>query len=201
MATITELKAKIADDINRTDLTSQISDAVQQAVDFYSVEALWFQEERASNTTEQGEPLYELPEDFLSLHTLYVTVNSAKYPLNQMQMAQFEARHIDDSLEGEPTDFTIYDQQIKLGPTPDAEYLLTMHYLRFIDPPSSGMNNYTERLLGQLINARAKHILYADTIRDPSEALVQRNREAEILGQIYKKQSLHNSFTKVVKYI
>lgn len=199
MATITELKAKIANDLTRSDLTTQIDEAIQEAVDFYHPEVLWFQEDRASNTTSIGEPLYPLPEDYLSLDSFYITVNSSKYPLNQLGMHEFEEKYTDTEEQGEPCDFCIYDQQLKLGPTPSEEWPITLHYIRFIDAPASGENNYTSRLVKQLISARAKHIIYADTIKDSAQASVQGAREMQILAQIRKKNTLHHSQTRVRK--
>ena len=201
MATITELQARIKKDLNRTDLDDEILEAIQDAVDFHSVESFWFQEDRATNTTEDAEPLYPLPEDYLSLQALYITINTAKYKLRQLSPLEFEALHFDETHKGEPTDFTIYDQQLKLGPTPDAEYTLTIYYSRYFSSPSSGSNDYTIGLLGQLIAARAKYILYADTIKDMNEAAVQSTREVRILGQLYKRNALYASNTRVDKYL
>ena len=53
MATFGALKAKVADDLVRTDLDTQIADAVNEAIADYKTERFWFNEYRTDNVLEK----------------------------------------------------------------------------------------------------------------------------------------------------
>jgi hypothetical protein len=67
MSTYTQLQSRIADDINRTDLTSQIQQCILLAIQHYKNERFWFNETSATLTTTVSSAQVGAPSDILRI--------------------------------------------------------------------------------------------------------------------------------------
>lgn len=202
---LSDLKSRIADEINRTDLTSQINLAIRSAITFYSTETLFFQQERVTANTTADQEYYALPVDFVTLNSLRITINSNNNYLLRERTNEFFEEIYDgpDVYTGNPQYWTIYDQQLRLSPIPDDSYPLTMNYVKRL--ASLGADTDTNRLIEdleeQLIRARAKWDLYENVIKDHTEAALMKAQEMEVKDQVKKKTGLYNSTTTITRYL
>lgn len=129
MATYADLIEKIHEDLFLSNHTSQISSAISTAIEVYEPERFWFNEIRATTTTANGQEWYDLPSDFLDIDTLTVTVNNNAYPLLQRDFKTIDDWFITASTyTGYPSDYCIYDEQLRLYPVPNGAYTMTIAY-------------------------------------------------------------------------
>jgi len=130
MSTYGELTAKILDDLDRDDITSQAQDAIQAAIAEFTPRAWWFLEARATAQTVDGQEFFPLPDDYESELMLSIDYGNNNVPMSERTMAWMEGVQSDSSRTGRPTDYCIWDEQLRFYPVPDGAYTLTMSYRR-----------------------------------------------------------------------
>jgi len=178
MSTLAIMKARIADELSRSDLTSQIALAISDAIAAYEDERFLFNESRnVVFSTTASQEFYDST-DAAAIGTInkidyaVVTVNGDVQELRYQTPEDME--HLSDGVPatGAPWDYTFYDQQIRLYPTPDAAY--TVRFAANViaaAPASDGETGnpwmtYAERL----IRSRAKNELALHVTKDMEEA-------------------------------
>jgi hypothetical protein len=190
MATLAAVKARIADEINRTDLTTQIGYAVSDAIKLYQARRFRFNQARSSFSTTNGAEFYTtstIPDDIAEIDSLRLTVNGRYVTLDRWSFRVMEDVASTTSTEAQPRAWAWYAQQIRLYPIPDAAYTLTISYLQKIDEPAEGASNVWTDEAGALIRHAAKRIVLADVLQDgqaaglcaQAEALEYRRHQTE----------------------
>ena len=162
------LKARIADELSRSDLTSQISNHVLDAIKRLENEAFWFNQAEATLNTAQGDRLYALPGDFLKISALKATYQDSDWLLNPRSLAwQYDLSDI----QGSPTTYVIHRESLTLYPTPDRVYTLTLGYLKRLATLSADTdsNEWTAEA-EEMIRAAACETLCRGILRDPGWA-------------------------------
>ena len=120
LSTYSELKTSIANWLNRSDLTDEISD------DFIKlVEA-----EYTSFTIDSE--LETLPTGFLQVRDFFIVSGSTKYSLTYMAPTQMDQTK-GGSTSGRPNTYTILGDNFRFAPTPDGTYTATINYYKAID--------------------------------------------------------------------
>ena len=169
MATYLETQTRIANELNRTNLTSEIRLAILSAIEYYGKRRWWFNEESTTLVTVSSTAYVALPSDFIEMDKLEITTTST-LPLNQTT--------INDMLEwrsttstGEPSDYCLYQNRIELYPTPDAVYSLPIHYIKSLTVLAADTDtNLWLTDMEELVRLHAKKMLYAEKIRDTNSA-------------------------------
>lgn len=130
MANLATCRNRVLDELNRSgQLTAQAHTAIQDAVDFFKRRHFWFNEERATNNTQDGVEYYALPSDFGDVISLNINVNDNVYELIRRTHEQMEARYIHaNNYTGEPMDYEIIRNELRLGPVPSSARTLEMVY-------------------------------------------------------------------------
>lgn len=168
-ATMSTIIAQVLDDLYRTDLTSQATTAIIDAVKHYERKPWWFMEERATSSTVAGQEYYALPADFGVMDSLVINIGSTKYPLTRRSQEQ-----IDDwaevSATGAPTDYALYDQQIRLWLVPNDTYTMTMSYRAKLPELTAAASNAWTNICGELIRRRAAADLAFTILQDADRA-------------------------------
>lgn len=138
ITTYTELKASIADFLNRDDLTSVIPDFIaiseaqmQREIRHYSMEK--------RSTAEVDTRFSELPSDFLEPIRMHLEEQSTRLELISLD-DMLEFRDNNNNATGLPTSYAITGGAVELYPTPDEAYNLEMVYYSDIDK-LSGSNS------------------------------------------------------------
>lgn len=124
ITTYAELKAAVADFLNREDLASAVPTFISLAEAQLARDVRhWKQEKRVETTLDEQ---YEnLPDDYLQLVSLGLTDGTR---LELISVAEMEARKQANLTAGKPAYFRISADQIEFYPAPSASYTLSMQY-------------------------------------------------------------------------
>ena len=143
LATYSDLKTSIANWLNRSDLTSEISEdfIVLTEKDFNSKLRI-----RKMNATDSSFSInaetVALPNGFLQVRDFYIVEGSTKHPLNYITPAQMDQIK-GSSTSGMPETFTILGDNFRFAPTPSSTYTGVLNYYKEFDPLSnSNTSNY-----------------------------------------------------------
>lgn len=176
MTTLADLQARIATDLTRPDLTSQIANAVSDAIKLYERSRFWFNVTRQFTfNTVINQAVYtasDMAQIPLIIRIenlfLYTVAPSTIYELDRYEPADFEYLTGSNTGPGKPTAFTYVDQTIQLWPTPSQVYSLRphMHY-KFAPLVNPTDTNSWCTDAEELIRTHAKLILYTDVLEDP----------------------------------
>src|SRR5512147_2067532 len=129
MSTLTNLKNKIAEDLHRSDCTTQRNDAVVSAIKHYERQPFWFLEGRAELTTSASQTWYGPPSDLKGFDSLLVTISGTKTPVDRVHSSEIDE---DDpgNVTGIPSEWAYYNDNLRFYPTPNAAYVMTLSYQR-----------------------------------------------------------------------
>lgn len=178
MSDLGTMKTRIESELSRTDLTSEIQDEIISAIEHYKHHRFHFNEQEKTAPTVASEQYIALPDDFIELDKLRITVNSRTYPLEPVTFGA--VTDIDESTyTGIPVRYAIYNQQIRLYPTPNAVFTLTLSGLQGLDALSADSDTNAWMTDGEeLIRSRARaatqiNYLYDDAIKTESIMFAQ----------------------------
>ena len=165
MTTFGLMQDRIADELARTDLTSQIKLAVQTSIDHYERQRFYFNEQRSTASTVASQQNYALPTDFMTADLVLCTANSVRSELRIVTWAELEAATWSTTDIGIPAWVAFNDQQMWLWPIPRAVYTITMSYVRRLaDVSATGDTNAWFTSGEEIIRQRAKAVLKIDTL-------------------------------------
>ena len=143
LATYSDLKTSIANWLNRTDLTSEISEdfIVLTEKDFNSKLRI-----RKMNATDSSFSInaetVALPSGFLQVRDFYIVEGGTKHSLTYITPAQMDQIK-GSSTSGMPETFTILGDNFRFAPIPSSSYTATINYFKEFDPLSaSNTTNY-----------------------------------------------------------
>ena len=146
ISTYAELKTSIANWLNRSDLTSEISgDFIKLTEADFNAKLRIRQMEQIDTLTINSETV-SVPSGFIAVRSLYLLVSSTKYPLEYITPGNmFEIRG--GSRTGRPRSYTIESdngtEQFRFGPAPDTSYTGYLSYYKNITTLSdSNTSNY-----------------------------------------------------------
>ena len=189
MTTFATLKARIADELSRSDIDSQIENHVLDAIKRYRTKPWFFGQTEATLNTAANDRDYALPGDFLAVETLKVTFNNDDYLLHSRSLAWIN--NLSTDVTGQPNIYALYREQLRLYPVPDDTYTLTLSYLYFATTPSADTDE-TEWTgdAEELIRASACRTLCLTVLRDPQYARMWGEVEAGALHALDRRNAL-----------
>lgn len=200
-ATLAELRNKICSDLNRMtdgDMTASVEDEIRVSIKSYEKERFRFLEERATASTVDGEEFVALPSNFRDMDSLKITVGTNSYTLTEQSYTTLEA-WASSANEGQPTDYAIYGEQIRLYPIPNDAYTLTMSYYKELDELTATNSGNAWTNDGQLlIRSTTLQTLYSLQIKDydaAQAASVTVDRELARHRRITA-ENLHTGYTR-----
>lgn len=177
MATFAQLKAKIADDVARSDLTSQIEHEVLAAIEDCSIERFWFNETRGYTfSTVAGTSDYTISptaaiQDFVKVDSVKATIGGNPVVLDRYDADEIDTLIAYNGTDGQPYCYGYYNQTFRLYPIPGDIYTVRVagHYKLTALSADGDTNAWTVEGY-ELIRARAKSRLYVNVIRNQQEA-------------------------------
>lgn len=197
MATLGDLKARIADELLRSDLASQIAKSIASAVAHYGRREFYFNQTRVSGTlnTVANQEWYgsgDLPAIATSPRIISLTLvnNSTRYQITRRTFDELEELANDSVSGGTPTDWAYWRQQLRLWPIPNQVWPITVNYIGRLGLPAqdTDANAWTlEEDAEELIRTRAKIDLLVNVIRRPDmgeELALLRSQEAAALAEL-----------------
>jgi hypothetical protein len=184
MTTYLIMQNRIADELVRDDLATQIQKAINDAIKSWEGIRLKFNEKRYLINTVANTEYYSLAtptllteaglavgtgETVIEHDSLTCTVNNFPYPLNERTEGWF-ARNQTTTYTGQPDSFGIFANTLRLFPIPDAVYPINIAagLARLAPNPLTADNDSNDWLIeGEpLTRQQAKLILYRDLLRD-----------------------------------
>lgn len=174
-STFLQMQQRIADDLDRTDLNSQIKLAINRAINHYKTEPFWFKESSSSfpAVVNQEEYVYgtgSVPSDVEMIDIMECQLNGSKSPMVEITPFELEAKQSLLAV-GEPREYAQYQNRIKLYPIPNQAATILIKYTKSYtdlsaDSDTSDWLTYAE----DLIEARARWWLNMRVIKDIAAA-------------------------------
>jgi len=173
--TLGGLKAKIADDLARSDLTTQIEDAITTSIAFFQKKRFWFNETRSKTfATVAGQSAYTSSDDsdiplFLDLDAVFLADSSDnRFELDVINPAEMHMLLGNGAAAGQPTCYAYFDKAFLFHPIPDAAYTITPmgHYLLAAPTDDSDTDNAWITEGFEMIRSHAKAYLYTHVIKN-----------------------------------
>jgi hypothetical protein len=180
------MQNRIADDLVRDDLSTQIKNAINDAIELQEGERYSFNERRYLINTVSGQEYYDLVaptlltvaggavplgETVIEFDSITTTVSNWPYRLYPRTQQWFDD-YAGPTYLGQPDSYALFNQQMRIFPIPDAgsPYPMVISCLARIGPNPLVNDADTNAWMtdgAALIRAQAKMLLCRDVIRDP----------------------------------
>lgn len=197
MSTYGELQARIADDLIRDDLTSQIQQNILLAIQHYKNERFWFNETEATDAMTVGSAQVGAPSDLLRIDHLYIVISGKNVELMPKDLNTIlEYR---PTTNGRPRAYCFHRNQFEFDRQANDTYTLRLYYVKELTALSSSSDTNGWTTDGEdLIVFHAEKKLYANVIKDQAKAVVAAAQEREALMAL-KSLSLARTTTGYTK--
>lgn len=189
MGTMADLKDRIAREIHRSGMETEIGEAVSDAIKDYQTVRFAFNQTRDTFSTVAGTEFYAdsiIPDDIAEVDSLTITVNGRDVTLPPWPFSVMERIQTTANSRGQPQAWCWYAEQIRLYPVPDAVYTVTVSYLQKLEEPASGSSNAWTDEAEQLIRHSAKKRLYRDVLMDANSAVASDGAESNAYRQLMR---------------
>lgn len=195
MSTLSQMRSRIADDLDRSDLSTQIDKAINRAIEYHEKERFWFNETSGTLTTVANQESYSSSDaafiaNILDVDLVRITfATTDKEELDRKDFNYIQELNNGNST-GRPTYWAWYQNKIYLSIIPNAAWTITVFYQKKYsstqlsgDSDTNDFTSYAE----DLIEARARAWLYARVIKDVDQAQIAKTEEAEALAALREK--------------
>ncbi len=187
-----DMQTAIADELARSDLTTEIQREINNAITFYGNKAFWFNEATMADiTTVQGQRYYALPANFASVLDVLSTLGTYTYrlePRTEQYLDQVDWGN--NFWSGYPTDYSFWNGQLRLFPPPQGGLPVKVKGTVILSPTplSNGSdNNAWLTSAEELIRTRATRQIYGRYVRDPEQYMLYTQLEKEALANLNEK--------------
>ena len=185
------MRARIVDELQRTDLSGQINNAITEAADYFRRDSFFRNDAFDSSTsTAAGTNVYPAPADVAEIRQLAITVNNTKYPLRLRSWEYINAEDANtlNPVAGAPVEYAVIlesgGMKIRLFPTPDGVYQLQYDYVQIMPAPiHDGDSNFWTLEGREMVRAYAKYLLRMTVLNDPQSAQIDK----ELADQYFRK--------------
>lgn len=191
MATYQDMQTRIADELDRADLTTQIQQAINSAVSFYARKNFFGTETSFTFSTVVGQEYYTAADAAQIGTSPYLDALNINIDTGRIQMSRQSFEYIDSisflpTATGQPYLWAYRAQQIRFYPIPSQVYVVTAYNtprLSLLSDPLTS-NFWTDADSGAecLIRTRAKLYLLLNVIRAsdmPEEIAMLKGQEIE----------------------
>lgn len=147
MATLADLKAEIADDLERPDLATTIASEVSRAIVFYQRTRFYFTETRdVTFSTVAGQKLYTVSDNasipkFIEFDQVNLEDGTNVDHLDEIFPDEWEILVGSGAASGRPSSWTYFNQSIGFYVVPDQAYTIRLIGHIAVDAPSSDSDN------------------------------------------------------------
>jgi hypothetical protein len=195
MATYGAMQTRIADEIARSDLGSQIQNAILDAIKAYDGERFAFNDlYRSTASVSVGEYAIALPSNVAQIDRITMDINASVEDVLVPRDAHFIIEAQTPIYSSQPKEYAIYADQILFNCAADQNYTIYINGLRRYDPPTvDGSNGPWFVEAEELIRNRAKANLYLDVIMDAENGGRCKLREQEAFRYLKGKMAIRGS--------
>jgi hypothetical protein len=175
------MKARIALELARSDLTAQIADAITSAIGAYQGERFRFSETIPNApptlSTVAGQWAYAAAANaniptLLKIDYVLLNIGNSVQALDRETPENIKLYNQQSTMAGQPMWYAYEGNQLIISPVPDGIYTLTLGaFLAVAAPASDGeTNNPWMTTAERLIRSRAKYELAVHVLRNPTMA-------------------------------
>lgn len=170
MTTLATMKAVIADEMMRDDLTSQIALKITEAIKFYQSKRFFFNEtdgiEFQTLSTDTIPYLYDID-------AVYVLIGNDWNLMSKISPEQWRILST-STTTGQPVNWVYFQEEMRIYPDPDQEYTIKiMAHYRVQEPASDAEEGNRWMVEGEaLIRHYAKGLLFRDVLYDVEKAAI-----------------------------
>lgn len=179
MTTLAIMKSRISDEIARSDLTSQIAYAIEDAIKAYQHKKFSFSNARFDFSTVIDQEFYTsadhanlAPDVLQKIEYIKLYIGDTPRTLKAMTPERIESAASNGLLTADPSNYCWYTEQLRLWPIPYAVRTVRMGAkIRPAVPASDAETGNAWMTEGErLIRCRAKFELYTHVIRNSQKA-------------------------------
>lgn len=177
MATFAELLTRVVNKYkgsSGTAFTTQASEALNDAIQYYQREHFWFTEGTASVTLTSGDPEVTtatgFPTDFWYLHPdggMAIVQSQCRFAVEKASVAEYDYWNSEGT--GRPCLYRELANKIQVYPYPNEAYTLEFRYIKKYASISGSTENDFTTYAPQLIEARALSMLFLSEGHDGTE--------------------------------
>lgn len=195
MTTYATMQTRIADEIARSDLTSQIQYAILDAIKAYEAEEFWFNRlYRSTASISAGEYYIALPGNVLKIDKIILQINASTEDYLIARDASFMLEAQSPLHDSQPKEYAIYGDRILFDAQSDATYPIFINGTEKFAAPSSGTDTSAWFVEAEeLIRHRAKANLYMDVVMDGDNYAKCKQREKEAFDHLKAKSNVRGS--------
>ncbi len=208
MTTLATLKSAIADDLARSDLTTQIAAAITQAISFYQEERLFWMETRSITfDTVAAQSAYTEDDDssiplWIKIDRLFIEDSDGEVygPLDRLDEGEMEQLLDASASSGRPDSWALYNDTFYFHPIPDEAYTVRPHGQVLVAAPGSEdePNNKWMTKAFELIRCAAKGYIFLHTMKDPDQASVMAVAAERELAKLRRDTSKRTATGQIV---
>jgi hypothetical protein len=190
MSTFGTMADRIADELARADLTTQIQKAIKSAVAYYERKPFYFNENQFTLSTSISQEYYGSADNsnipgLSNIDSVRITVGTTHYTLEKRDFAYIDEVSSSTNTPGDPTDYTYYRQQLRLYPIPNAARVIVVSGTTRQATLSATTDTNCWTTDGEeLIRSRATWYLYKNVIKDREQAEDWKETELEALATL-----------------
>lgn len=174
MGTLGEMKTRIADELARSDLTTQIARSITTAIAYYERKPFWFNDGLDTFSTVASQEYYGTADlaaiaTLVKIRSLRLTVSGSRYPIQQRPFEYIDKISVMPTVTGWPNQYAYWNKQIRVYPIPQGVYTFTLAYIKRLTALASDSetNAWTDDA-EVLIRTRAKLDLMINVMREPN---------------------------------
>lgn len=184
MTTLAIMKARVASELARTDLTTQIGEAISTAIAIYQTERFRFSDVIPSTVPTFATVLDRFiytSADNANIGTMFkvdyleVQIGGMLQRLTYMPPGDLRQYNQLGTMHGQPMWWSYEGNQLLIAPTPDAAYTITMGLFRSVPAPADDAETGNPWMLDgeELIRSRAKYeiALHVTRNKDMQDAM------------------------------
>ena len=207
MSTLGIMKARIAEEIYRDDLTSAIAREIASAVRYYQSKTAYFQERDSFEfQTVAGQDRYSYTDaaeiaNLISIDYVHLLQAGSVLDLKYDSPANLDLIAFTPS-QGVPSNWTYASQTLRLYPVPNDAYTVRIMGLIPAGMPQADEtpNNPWMQDAEELIRSRAKRNLYLHSLGDQGMAAAMKAAEDEALASLAAETSMRTQVNAFVPY-
>jgi hypothetical protein len=183
MPTLAKLKAVIADDLHRTDLTTRIDDAVLSAIRHYERKSFYFLEGVTTFTATSSATYHDIPVDFKDDDSLLVTISGSKTPVIRASHREIDEKDT-GLIFGSPSEYAFYQNKFRFYPVPNQDYTMTLSYHKTLDLPSASGSNAWTTAAFDMLRHRSRWDIQQHYLQDPENARQAKMSEMDAFNSL-----------------
>lgn len=211
--TLDDMKTRIASELARSDLTTQIANAITDAIGIYQKQRYRFNEtvpdDAKTFATVQGRATYGAADNaniptMLKIDYLLMQVANTIFALKREDPERVKLYNQVNTMQGQPSFFAYEGNELIISAVPDQAYTIFLNG-QFVAPaPSSGAETGNHWMLEgeRLIRSMAKYLIAKHVTRNPTLAQNMSpsppNKNGGVVGEAWREDRLLKGETNLI---